>query len=129
MLDLPQVHDTAASATSALSRWPIVDAFFIIVITFLGVAAWRRGEKDSKSAHGGPADVSTMLIQHDAAKAVGSIEREVETQTGILRDIAKSVMAANVGQEHSHRLLTAILTNQELGVPLERAHSRSHKRL
>jgi hypothetical protein len=122
MSDLPQVHDAAASI---LSRWPIVEGFFIIVITFLGVAAWRRGEKDSKSAHGGTGDVSTMLIQHDAAKSVGEIEREVEKQTAILMDIAKSAEAANRGQQHTHRILTEIMTNQALGLPLERT-GRGH---
>ena len=126
MLDQSSTSDAAG----ALAKWPIVEGFFMIVITFLGIAAWRRGEKDSKSIPGpgtpGGMDMSLYLMQHDAAKAISSIEQEAEKTNAILADIAKAAVAANIGQEHTHRLLTEIMNNQELGMPL--SHRSTRKR-
>jgi len=116
------------AASTALDKWPVVQGFFMIVITFLGLAAWWRGERDGKSIpSGNPSqDFSSMLMQHDAAKSISQIERTVEKQTAILIDIAKSTDAFNRGQEHTHLLLNDVVNNQSLGLPLERAKAWGH---
>jgi hypothetical protein len=122
-------QSSTSEAAGALAKWPIVEAFFMIVITFLGVAAWFRGEKDSKALPGQPPagmDMTTYLMQHDAAKSIRDIEEQVTKQTAILMDLARLAEAANRGQEHTHKLLTEIMNNQELGMPL--SHRPTRKR-
>jgi hypothetical protein len=120
-------QSSTSEAAGALAKWPIVEGFFMIVITFLGLAAWRRGEKDSKeiSIGSGP-DVPTLLMQHDAAKSIAEIEDEITKHTAILMDLAKLAEASNRGQEHTHKLLTEIMNNQVLGMPL--SHRPTRKR-
>jgi hypothetical protein len=111
---------TAATDPSILAKWPIAEGFFVIVITFLGIAAWRRGERDSKGIPNVSAmDMPAYLQAHDAN------EERRKTNT-ILIDIAKGVSEFNQGQRFTHELLTEIRNNQEMRDSM--AHSNPHLR-
>jgi hypothetical protein len=111
---------TAATDPSILAKWPIAEGFFVIVITFLGVAAWRRGERDSKgmSNNVSAMDMPTYLQAHDA-------NEERRKTNAILADIAKNVTEFNQGQRHTHTLLNQVINNQEMRTTM--AHPSSHK--
>lgn len=106
-------------AAEALSQWPVVNGFFIIVITFLGLVAWRRGEKENKNTNG--VGLPTYLMAHDAAKALNilaedSRERiELQKKTNaLLEDLAKTAAHFDLGQIHTHRLLNAIRNEYQM---------------
>lgn len=117
MLEVP---DAASNAVGKVSQF--ADAFFVIVITFLGFIAWRRGEKEgSKVKHDDAVSMPTYLMMHDAAKSVTSMaddsERTIalhEKTNAILEDIAKTSTHIDAGQVHTHRLLNALRNEQQL---------------
>lgn len=100
------------SAVNALSRWPVAEGFFVVVIAFLGLAAWRRGERDGKTAP--VSDVPMYLMVHDTSKSVAAMEAAHEKTNALLEDIAKSAADFNRGQQHTHLLLTEIVNNQNM---------------
>lgn len=105
-------------ASSALQSWPVVNGFFIIVISFLAFMAIRKGEKDKKFGDG--SEIPVYLVgrsAHDAMNAIHDAAEESKTTNAILRDIAKSMVDFNRGQEHTHKLLESIMNNQEMREP------------
>lgn len=99
---------TTEAATDALSKVsPVASAFLIIVISFLGLMAWLKGERRGRRlTDNGGQDISGLL---DARE-----DREERRKTNaILMDIAKAANEFNQGQQHTHRLLEAIMNNQE----------------
>lgn len=113
------VSDAASNAIGKVS--PFADAFFVIVITFLGFKAWRRGEKEGKSKPDGDVSMPAYLMAHDAAKAIDSMADDSkkavalhEKTNAVLEDIAKSASRIDMGQVHTHRLLNALRNEQEM---------------
>jgi acyl-CoA synthetase (NDP forming) len=114
MSDITSLAESAANAVGKVS--PFAEGFFVIVITFLGLIAWRRGEKSAKEM-----SVPTYLMVHDAAKAMSSIAEAnqeiitlLEKNNAVLQDIAKSSARIDLGQVHTHRLLNALRNEQQL---------------
>lgn len=117
MSDL-SVLEAAGNAIGKVS--PFAEAFFVIVIAFLGIMAWRRGEREGKNrpdAIGLP----TYLMAHDAAKAVTIIAQTSEERialhektNAVLEDIAKTLTHMDMGQIHTHRLLNAMRNERQL---------------
>lgn len=92
----------------------------MIVIAFLGLMAWRRGEREGKSRVE-PIGLPTYLMAHDAAKAVTIIAQTSEHRialhektNALLEDIAKTLTHMDMGQIHTHRLLNAMRNEQQL---------------
>lgn len=116
MLEVPEAASNAVGKVSQFA-----DAFFVIVITFLGFIAWRRGEKEGKAAKPDEVSMPTYLMAHDAAKALTSMaddsERTIalhEKTNALLEDIAKTSSHIDLGQVHTHRLLNALRNEQQL---------------
>lgn len=116
MLEVPEAASNAVGKVSQFA-----DAFFVIVITFLGFIAWRRGEKEGKAAKPDEVSMPTYLMAHDAAKAITSMaddsERTIalhEKTNALLEDIAKTSSHIDLGQVHTHRLLNALRNEQQL---------------
>lgn len=118
MSDLTAIAESAANVVGKVS--PFAEAFFVIVIAFLGLMAWRRGEREGKhqpEAIGLP----TYLMAHDAAKAVTIIAQTSEQRialhektNAVLEDIAKTLTHIDAGQIHTHRLLNSLRNEQQL---------------
>lgn len=118
MSDLTTIAESAANAVGKVS--PFAEAFFVIVIAFLGLAAWRRGEREGKKQIES-IGLPTYLMAHDAAKAVTVIAQTSEQQialhektNAVLEDIAKTLTHIDAGQIHTHRLLNAMRNEQQL---------------
>lgn len=118
MSDLTTIAESAANAVGKVS--PFAEAFFVIVIAFLGLMAWRRGEREGKKQVE-PIGLPTYLMAHDAAKAVTIIAQTSEQRialhektNAILEDIAKTLIHMDLGQVHTHRLLNALRNEQQL---------------
>lgn len=116
MLEVPEAASNAVGKVSQFA-----DAFFVIVITFLGFIAWRRGEKEGKAAKPDEVSMPTYLMAHEAAKAVTSMaddsERMIalhEKTNAILEDIAKTSTHIDAGQVHTHRLLTSLRNDLQM---------------
>lgn len=116
MLEVPEAASNAVGKVSQFA-----DAFFVIVITFLGFIAWRRGEKEGKAAKPDEVSMPTYLMAHDAAKAITNMElasQETialhEKTNAVLEDIAKSAARIDIGQIHTHRLLNALRNEREM---------------
>lgn len=99
---------------------PFAEAFFVIVIAFLGLMAWRRGEKEGKNRTD-TIGLPTYLMAHDAAKAVTIIAQTSEHRialhektNAVLEDMAKTLTHIDAGQIHTHRLLNALRNEQQL---------------
>jgi len=105
------MSDTVNEASKALSSGNLVNGFFLIVITFLGIYARIIGGRQNKKE---AADLPMILMAHDASKSISAQEEEARKTNTILTDIAKSTAQFNVGQEHTHRLLEDIRNNVEL---------------
>lgn len=102
-------------ASSALQSWPVVNGFFIIVISFLAFMAIRKGEKDKKFGDG--SEIPVYLVgrsAHEAMNAIRDAAEESKTTNAILRDIAKGMTDFNRGQKYTHELLTTVINNQEM---------------
>lgn len=117
MSDLPTISD-AANAIGKVS--PFAEAFFVIVIAFLGLVAWRRGEREGKN-RSDTIGLPTYLMAHDAAKAVTIIAQTSEHRialhektNAVLEDIAKTLTHIDAGQIHTHRLLNALRNEHQL---------------
>lgn len=117
MSDL-SIIETATNAVGKVS--PFAEAFFVIVIAFLGLMAWRRGEREGKNRVE-PIGLPTWLMAHDAAKAVTSMALSMqeiiaigEKTNALLEDIAKTLTHMDMGQIHTHRLLNAMRNEQQL---------------
>lgn len=104
--------ELASNAIGKVSQF--ADAFFVIVITFLGFIAWRRGEKEGKIKSNSGMNMPTFLMAHDAAKAVAGIEEETRKANAILADISREIVAFNRGQTLTHELLQDIRNNQDM---------------
>lgn len=104
--------EAASNAIGKVSHF--ADAFFVIVITFLGFIAWRRGEKESKIKLGDDVSMPTYLMAHDAAKAIAGIEEETRKANANMADLLREVAAFNRGQSLTHELLQDIRNNQEM---------------
>lgn len=118
MSDLTTIAETASNAVGKVS--PFAEAFFVIVIAFLGLMAWRRGEKEGKN-RSDAIGLPTYLMAHDAAKAVTIIAQTSEHRialhektNAVLEDIAKTLTHVDAGQIHTHRLLNALRNEQQL---------------
>jgi hypothetical protein len=106
------MFDTAATeASNAIARVsPFADAFFVVVIAFLGFMAWRRGEKDNRKEYENHhVERSVYVMLHDGVRA--------------LEDIREELKAFNRGQEHTHRLLDAVFNDRQLRPPVLPGHS------
>lgn len=117
MSDL-SIVESASNAVGKVS--PFAEAFFVIVIAFLGLMAWRRGEREGKNRQDA-IGLPTYLMAHDAAKAVTIIAQSSEQRIALhektntlLEDIAKTLTHMDMGQIHTHRLLNAMRNEQQL---------------
>lgn len=118
MSDIATIAESAVNAVGKVS--PFAEGFFVIVIAFLGLMAWRRGEREGKHQSEAIA-LPTYLMAHDAAKAVTVIAQTSEQQialhektNAVLEDIAKTLTHIDAGQIHTHRLLNALRNEQQL---------------
>lgn len=107
--------EIASNAIGKVSQF--ADAFFVIVITFLGFVAWRRGEREGKIKSHSGMSMPTFLMAHDAAKAVAGIEEETRKANAIMADMLREIVAFNRGQVLTHELLENIRNNQEMRDP------------
>lgn len=106
-----------AEASKALSSWPVVNGFFIIVITFLALMMVRRGERERKNGGASNMEIPMYLMGgpvHDAMGALHDIAEECRTTNTILRDICRSVDDFNKGQSLTHKLLEDLRNEREL---------------
>jgi hypothetical protein len=113
------MSDLQARAAEALSAWPIANAFFVIVITFLSLWMMKRGEKDRKEG-GGNMEIPMYLMGgpvHDAIGAIHDIAEESRATTVLLRGIADGLGEANRNMVKTHMLLEAIYNAQEMRPP------------
>lgn len=115
----PAPSEIASNAVGKVSQF--ADAFFVIVITFLGFIAWRRGEKDGGKVKHEDVSMPTYLMAHDAAKALTSMaddsERTIalhEKTNALLEDISKISTHIDAGQVHTHRLLTSLRNDLQM---------------
>lgn len=113
MFDPASVSELTGNALGKVSQF--ADAFFVIVITFLGFIAWRRGEREGKNeSKMEGVSMPTYLMAHDAAKAIAAIEEASQKANAILSDIVREVAAVNRGQNLTHELLADIRNNQQV---------------
>lgn len=74
-------------AFKSLAQWPMVQGFFLIVITFLGLAAMRRGEKD-RHFNTNNIEIPVYLMTgpvHDAMGEIRSILEECKKTNDLLK--------------------------------------------
>lgn len=111
MLDL-------SDASKILQSWPVVNGFFIIVISFLALMSIRKGEKDRKFGDGN--EVPVYLVgrpAHDMMNAIRDMDEASRKTNAILADISREIVAFNRGQDLTHELLENIRNNQEMRDP------------
>jgi hypothetical protein len=105
--------EMVAETSKALSSWPIANAFFMIVIAFGALLAWRRGEKDRKGGHSiefpaylmsGPVH-DAMGAQYDMVSELkeinGHLSRlgdEARQQTQLLENIRNEGVVRGTGR-------------------------------
>jgi hypothetical protein len=109
-----------SEASKVLQSWPVVNGFFIIVISFLTIMAIRKGEKDRKLGEG--SEVPVYLVgrpAHDMMNAIQNMEGESRKTNANLADIIREFSAFNRGQGLTHELLQDIRNNQELRDPVK----------
>lgn len=109
-----------SEASKVLQSWPVVNGFFIIVISFLTIMAIRKGEKDRKLGTG--SEVPVYLVgrpAHDMMNAIRDMDEASRKTNAILSDIAREITAFNRGQTLTHELLGDIRNNQELRDPVK----------
>lgn len=107
-------------ASNALQSWPVVNGFFIIVISFLAFMAIRKGEKDRKFGDGN--EVPVYLVgrpAHDMMNAIRDMDESGRKTNAILADICREIVAFNRGQVLTHELLENIRNNQEMRDPMK----------
>lgn len=71
------MSDPVASASHALSDWPLWNALFLVAVAFAGIFLRWLGQRDKRRGMTG-ADIPTYLMMHDAAKDIAEIKRLLE---------------------------------------------------
>lgn len=110
-----------SEASKVLQSWPVVNGFFIIVISFLTIMAIRKGEKDRKFGNGN-GEVPVYLVgrpAHDMMNAIRDMDEASRKTNAILSDISREIVAFNRGQVLTHELLENIRNNQEMRDPVK----------
>lgn len=77
------------SLIKKLDQWPLVQGFFIIVITFCGFVAMRKGERERR-ANTQVVELPTYLLTgpvYEALRRIEEIAGEQRQQTQLLEDI------------------------------------------
>lgn len=93
------MSETITNASRALSDWPLWNAVFLVIVALAGIALRFMGNRDRKAGVTGM-EMPLYIMLHDAARDVGEIKTEMQ--------------ALNRGQEYTHRLMEAVLRDQEL---------------
>lgn len=68
------MSETIDTAVKVLSNWPVAEGFFIIVIAFLGIITYRRGEKDRRQLSSGAVEIPLFLLSGPLANAMDSVQ-------------------------------------------------------
>lgn len=81
------MSDPVASASHALSDWPLWNALFLVAVAFTGIYLRFLGQRDKRAGITG-SDVPTYLLMHDAARDIAEIKRLLEDMRNVqqLRD-------------------------------------------
>lgn len=85
-------------ALKALSQWPIVQGFFVIVITFLGIIAYRRGERDRRNLGPTAVEIPLFILNGPLAEAIGAvhdISEQSRTSNDLLRQLIDELRRQN----------------------------------
>jgi len=105
------MSDLINETLRVLAPWPVAQGFFIIVIAFMGFMAIRRGDRDRRAGVSQRNVEMPMYLMggpvHDAIGAIHDIAEESRKISTMLKNIDE-------GQSYTHKLLEAILRNQEL---------------
>ncbi len=105
------MSELVTEASRVLSSWPVVNGFFIIVITFSAIWMNRRGERERKNNGSSNMEIPMFLMGgpvHDVIGAIHDIAEESRTQNAILRDIANGLHESNRNMVRTHGLLENI---------------------
>lgn len=120
--------DQVNEASKALASWPVVQAFFLIVIAFLGIMAKRWGER----ARNNVVEIPSYLMSgpvHDAMGALHDIAEECRTTNSKLGQMIHGVSEIAKEQRQQTQLLEFIRNNQEMrGDPQPPPNSQRLKR-
>jgi hypothetical protein len=79
-------------AAKGLQQWPVVEGFFIIVIAFLGLLTYRRGEKDRKSMGPAAIEIPLFLLSGPLADAIGAVH-DISEQSRVQNELLRQLIA------------------------------------
>lgn len=85
-----------------LGRWPVVEGFFIIVITFLGIVTYRRGDRDRRQFGSAAVEIPLFLLSGPLADAITSVHNISEQQRAmndLLRQMVEELRRQNAMME------------------------------
>jgi len=86
------------AAGKALGHWPVVEAFFVIVISFLGVVTYRRGEKDRRSLGSAALEIPLFFLSGplaDTMNAVHNLSEQSRRTNDLLEQLIREVREQN----------------------------------
>lgn len=71
------MSEQVASASHALSEWPLWNAVFLVAVAFVGIYLRWLGQRDKKAGMTG-SEMQTYLMLHDAVRDISDIKRLLE---------------------------------------------------
>lgn len=78
------------ACAKALAQWPVAEGFFMIVIAFLGLTTYRKGEKDRKSLGSNAIEIPLFLLNGPLADAMGAVH-DMSEQSRITNDLLRQL--------------------------------------
>ena len=100
---MSDINSSITNAAQALHSWPLIEAFFLVVIAFIGVYLRWIGGREREARSNDHVDMPLYLMIHDAARDINSIRVLLER--------------LNRGQEYTHRILEDMHRDRELRPP------------
>lgn len=78
-------------AVKVLAQWPFVEGFFIIVISFLGIMTYKRGEKDRRTLGPAAIEIPLFLMSGPLADAIGAVH-DLSEQSRRTNDLLENLI-------------------------------------